>query len=58
MCTSTIPKISMLLFIVYDDLGYETNMKNLIEAHFCSMIGCQLIAQNEPAIKAGFSNKF
>jgi hypothetical protein len=35
----------MHFFIVRDDLGNETNMKNLMGVYFCSVIGCQLIAK-------------
>jgi hypothetical protein len=35
----------MQFFIVRDDLGNETNMKNLMEVRFCSVKGCQLIAK-------------
>jgi hypothetical protein len=32
-------------FIIRDDLGNETNMKNSMGVHFCSVKGCQLIAK-------------
>jgi hypothetical protein len=35
----------MQFFIVSGDLGNETDMKNLMGVHFCSVIGCQLIAK-------------
>jgi hypothetical protein len=40
---------NMQFFIVRDDFGNETNMKNLMGVHFCSLKGCQLIAKlNRP----------
>jgi hypothetical protein len=35
----------MQFFIVRDDLGNETHMKNLMGVRFCSLIGSQLIAK-------------